>query len=85
LIPIIAGLAYEVIRLGATNYHRAFVRTLLAPGLALQRLTTREPDDTMLEVAIAALSRVLVEDGKLLPGLAPDRLVPESNAPTSAV
>jgi uncharacterized protein YqhQ len=63
LIPVVAGLAYEVVRLGASNYHRRFVRTLLAPGLAVQRLTTREPDDTMLEVAIAALKTVLVDEG----------------------
>ncbi|HEX5415107.1 MAG TPA: DUF1385 domain-containing protein, partial [Chloroflexota bacterium] len=67
LIPIIAGLAFELIRLGATNYKHDFVRTLLAPGLALQRLTTREPNDTMIEVAIAALHRVLAEEGAPVP------------------
>jgi uncharacterized protein YqhQ len=63
LIPVIAGIAYELVRLGASNYHRRFVRTLLAPGLAVQRLTTREPDDSMLEVAIEALKKVLVDEG----------------------
>lgn len=63
LLPVIAGLAYEVIRLGATNYHRALVRAILAPGLAVQRLTTREPDDSMIEVAISALKRVLSDEG----------------------
>jgi uncharacterized protein YqhQ len=63
LIPVIAGLAYEIVRFGASNYHRAIVRAILAPGLAVQRLTTREPDDSMLEVAIAALKRVLVDEG----------------------
>ena len=62
LLPIIAGLAYEIIRLGATNYHRAIVRAILAPGLAVQRLTTLEPDDSMIEVAIAALKRVLSDE-----------------------
>lgn len=62
LIPVIAGLAYEVIRLGATHYQHRLVRALLAPGLAVQRLTTREPDDSMLEVAIAALQSVLAEE-----------------------
>ena len=66
LIPVVAGIAYELIRLGASNYHRRFVRTLLAPGLAVQRLTTREPDDSMIEVAIAALKRVLSEEGVLV-------------------
>lgn len=64
LIPLIAGIAYEVIRLGATNYSRRVVRVLWAPGLAVQRLTTREPDDSMLEVAIAALQRVLAEEAE---------------------
>jgi uncharacterized protein YqhQ len=63
LIPVIAGLAYEVVRFGAANYHRPIVRAILAPGLAVQRLTTREPDDSMLEVAIAALKRVLADEG----------------------
>jgi uncharacterized protein YqhQ len=65
LIPLIAGVAYEIIRLGATNYKRPLVRALLAPGLAVQRLTTREPDDSMLEVAIAALKTVLAEEAAM--------------------
>ena len=74
LIPLIAGVAYEIIRLGATNYQRPLVRALLAPGLAVQRLTTREPDDSMLEVAIAALKTVLVEEA--VPAIEPVALVP---------
>jgi uncharacterized protein YqhQ len=62
LVPVIAGLAYEVIRLGAARAENRIVRLLLAPGLALQRITTREPDDAMLEVAIAAFKRVLATD-----------------------
>ena len=64
LIPLIAGLAYELIRLGAAYRHNPLVRAVLAPSLALQGLTTREPDDSMLEVAIAALERVLEEDAE---------------------
>jgi len=64
LIPVIAGLAYEFIRFSAARYQRnRLVRWLIAPSLALQRLTTREPDESMLEVAIAALKRVLAEEG----------------------
>jgi uncharacterized protein YqhQ len=63
LIPVIAGLGYELLRISARNYHRPWVRMLLAPTLALQRLTTNQPDDSMLEVAILALSRVLASDG----------------------
>lgn len=62
-VPIIAGIGYELLRLSARNYHRAWVRTLVAPTLAMQRLTTETPDDAMLEVAILALSRVLAADG----------------------
>jgi uncharacterized protein YqhQ len=66
LIPLIAGATYELLRLSAANYHRAWVRTLVAPTLALQRLTTRPPDDSMIAVAIAALLPVLAADGVAL-------------------
>lgn len=57
LIPVIASIAYEIIRLaGRTN--NIIVRILSAPGMWLQRLTTREPDDSMIEVAIAAVDAV---------------------------
>jgi uncharacterized protein YqhQ len=62
LIPVVAGIAYELMRLGAANYRLRAVRWLLAPGLALQGLTTREPDDSMIECAIAALKRVMQYD-----------------------
>ncbi len=62
LVPVVAGIAYELMRLGATNYRYRVVRWLLAPGLALQGLTTREPDDEMIECAIAALRRVMRRD-----------------------
>ncbi len=66
LIPLVAGLSYEVIRLAARYYERsALVRWMMAPGLALQRLTTREPDAGMLEVSIHALKQVLEAEGLL--------------------
>lgn len=66
LIPVVAGLSYEFIRFSAArSQSNAFVRALIAPGLALQGLTTREPDDSMLEVAIAALKEVLAGEGLL--------------------
>jgi uncharacterized protein YqhQ len=65
LVPVVAGIAYELMRLGAANYRYRVVRWLLAPGLALQGLTTREPDDSMIECAIAALTRVMRRDGVL--------------------
>ncbi|HEU5199188.1 MAG TPA: DUF1385 domain-containing protein [Ktedonobacterales bacterium] len=70
LVPVVAAIAYELMRLGATYYRFRVVRWLLAPSLALQGLTTREPDDTQIECAISALERVLAEDGVILPGRA---------------
>ncbi len=62
LVPLIAGIAYEFLRLGARFYHHRWMRILLAPSMALQKLTTRPPDDTMLDVAAVALRRVLAAD-----------------------
>lgn len=63
LVPVVAAIAYEFIRLMANLYGNALVRAILAPGLALQKMTTRPPDLTMIEVGIAALKAVLVADG----------------------
>jgi uncharacterized protein YqhQ len=62
LIPVVTALAYEFVKFTVRNQDRAWVRLLIAPGFWLQRLTTREPDETMIEVSIAALQRVLQED-----------------------
>jgi uncharacterized protein YqhQ len=62
LIPVIAGLSYEVIRLAARHVDRRWVRALMRPGLLLQRLTTREPGVDQLEVAIASLRAVMSAD-----------------------
>ncbi|MGQ9600568.1 MAG: DUF1385 domain-containing protein [Anaerolineae bacterium] len=64
LIPVVAGVAYEYIKL--TNRYRTspLIRLLAAPNLALQRLTTRDPDPSMLEVSIAALREVLEREPK---------------------
>ena len=62
LIPIIAALAYEYIKFSAAHVNNPLISLMLKPGLALQRLTTREPDEKMLEVAITALERVLATD-----------------------
>jgi len=58
LLPI-AGVTYELQRLSANYHHLGWVRVLAAPGLLVQRLTTREPDTQQLEVAVAALSGAL--------------------------
>lgn len=54
MLPVLAGLAYEYLRWTANHIRLRFVRAIVAPNLALQSLTTREPDEKMLEVAIAA-------------------------------
>ena len=61
-IPLVAGLAFEAIRWMGRNRHRPLARVLMWPGLQLQRLTTREPDERQLEVAIAALGAVLARE-----------------------
>jgi uncharacterized protein YqhQ len=63
LVPLVAGIAYEIIRL-AGRYDNKFTRALSAPGLWLQRLTTAEPDDSMIEVAISAMNAVIPEEPK---------------------
>ncbi|MDI6815378.1 MAG: DUF1385 domain-containing protein [Dehalococcoidales bacterium] len=62
LIPLITALGYEVIRFGADHTTNSVVRAILAPGLLLQALTTREPDDGQLEVALSALNKVVEVD-----------------------
>jgi len=62
LMPLIAALSYEVIYFGNRHTDNRIVRAVLAPGLWLQSLTTREPDDAQLEVALSALRRVVELD-----------------------
>jgi uncharacterized protein YqhQ len=62
LTPVIAALSYEVIYFGNRHSDNKIVRALLAPGLWLQSLTTREPDDSQLEVALSALKKVVELD-----------------------
>jgi len=59
LIPVIAALSYEVTHFGGRHAKNGLVRAILYPGLLLQKLTTREPDDSQLEVAISALRKVV--------------------------
>jgi len=62
LIPVIAALGYEVIYFGARHTNNPLVRVILAPGLWLQKLTTKEPDDSQVEVALAALQKAMEID-----------------------
>jgi uncharacterized protein YqhQ len=65
LLPVVAGLAYEVTVKWAGNHsENAFVKVLLWPGMQLQRLTTREPDDGMVEVAVTALRAIAEREAR---------------------
>jgi uncharacterized protein YqhQ len=64
-IPVIAGISYELLRLGARYTQSRTMRVLMAPGLWLQKITTRPPDRDQIEVAIRAFEEVLRQEGKL--------------------
>jgi uncharacterized protein YqhQ len=63
LLPLVVGISYECIRLAGNN-DNIFTKILSAPGLAMQRITTREPDDSMIEVAIAAMKPCIPENSE---------------------
>lgn len=73
-VPLVAGLSYEILKFLA-KYDNVFVRILKAPGLLLQKLTTKQPEDAMVEVAIKAFNTVLIMDS--------DESVPETVFVTS--
>ncbi|HXV99039.1 MAG TPA: DUF1385 domain-containing protein, partial [Anaerolineae bacterium] len=79
LIPVIAGIAYEFLKFSAAHQNNPIIKLLIAPGLALQGMTTREPDLGMLEVSIAALQRLLVEEK-----LAAEAIITETVEPLPA-
>ena len=62
LVPLIAGISYEIIKL-AGRCDNIFVKIISAPGMALQKVTTKEPEDDMIETAILSLKGVLEEEG----------------------
>lgn len=72
LIPVVAGIAYEYIRLLARNLDKPLARILVAPQLWLQKLTTREPSLDMLEVSITALQNVLATEHLPVPAQEPE-------------
>ena len=82
LLPVVAGISYEFIRLAARSENSA-VRLLTLPGLWLQRLTTNPPEDEMVEVAIASLTAVLPEEERARMGLAPEQEKDEAPAPAA--
>ena len=76
LIPIVAAIAYEILRFSASRVDNPVMRLIIAPGLLLQKLTTRPPDDGMIECAIAALEPVLEADGIAVHRAAPAPVEP---------
>ena len=89
LIPIIAALSYEIIRFSGTHQHWTIGQLLARPGLLLQRLTTRNPDDDQIEVAISAMeAAVAADEGREYPvadGLSPaETALTDSPAPTAS-
>jgi uncharacterized protein YqhQ len=59
LVPLIAGVSYEIIRFAGRHENSKVVRVIMAPGLALQWMTTKHPDSSQVEVAIAALEEII--------------------------
>ena len=76
LIPVIAGIAYEMLKWTARNIHRPWVRLIVTPNLMLQHLTTRQPDLHMIEVAITSFKLVLLSEGLIS---AEDAAIPAAN------
>lgn len=67
LLPLVAGIAYEIIRFAGRNADKKSVRAVLTPGLCLQYITTRPPSDDQVEVALAALNAVVKAEAEGLP------------------
>ncbi len=70
LIPVIAGIAYELLRLGGKYPDSPLLKLVVAPGLLLQALTTRYPDTPQMEVAIASMSELLKRENEIEPASA---------------
>jgi uncharacterized protein YqhQ len=74
-IPVIAAVSYELLRFGARHRSNPVVRAIFMPGIWLQLITTRQPDDGMIDVAIVSMEKALVADGEVVP---PGSAVPAS-------
>src|SRR5690349_15840595 len=85
LIPVIAAIGYEILKWGARHRGNAIVRATMYPGILVQMITTRQPTDDMLEVAIVSMEQALEADGEPLPAgsgtLPRDALVLPGGAP----
>lgn len=89
LVPVIAAIGYELLKLGARHRGNALVRVIMWPGILVQMITTKQPTDDMIEVAIVAMEEAMKADGEPLPAggldLARDpmRLGPAADVPAA--
>jgi uncharacterized protein YqhQ len=67
LIPVIAALGYEILRFGARHRGNAIIRALYLPGIWVQMITTKQPTDDQIEVAIVSMEQALIADGEQIP------------------
>jgi uncharacterized protein YqhQ len=67
LIPVLAGVGYEILKLGAKFRHNPVIRVIMYPGILVQMITTKRPTDDMIEVAITSMQEALVADGNEIP------------------
>ena len=67
LVPVIAAVSYEVLRFGAKRREQGFWRLLFLPGIWVQKITTKQPDDSMIEVAICSMQEALAANGDTAP------------------
>ncbi len=86
LVPVIAAVSYEFLRFSGAHSDRAWAQVLAFPGLMLQKLTTRWPDRSQIEVAVAAMNSTLAADGVIEPSAPPDdlRTVDDESSPEDA-
>ena len=68
LIPVIAAVSYELLRFGAKRRDQGVWKWLFMPGIWLQKITTKQPDDSMIEVAICSMQEALAANGDTAPG-----------------
>ena len=67
LIPVIAAVGYEILRWGARHRSNPIVKVIMWPGILVQMITTKQPTDDMIEVAIVSMEEALNADGEALP------------------
>ena len=67
LIPVLAAVGYEILRFGARYRRNPLVKVIMYPGILVQMITTKRPDDDMIEVAITSMQEALVADGNPVP------------------